>query len=108
MLDLLGLLLGQLVVEATTLDRRNLVLWMRTSDFVSPLHFFRLDDESADLLLSVLGGSEGHNEVRAFFAIGLQLSVLGVHSELLRRVLSEMSRELSILLHVIRQTERDA
>ena len=71
MLNPLGLLLGQLVVQATSFSRRNLVLWVRTSDFVSPLHFFGLNDETAYLLLTVLGWREGHDEVCAFFAIGL-------------------------------------
>ena len=108
MADYLSLLLGQLVVESpAALDGWDLVLRVRASDLIRPLHLFGLDHESAYLLLTVLSRSERDDEVGAFLAVGLQLALLGVHSELLSRVSSEMRRELSILLHVVGEAERD-
>ena len=81
---------------------------MRASNLIRPLHFFRLDHESANLLLAILGGCKRNDEVCAIFTVWLELASLGVHGKLLGRVLSEMGVELCILLHMVGKTERHA
>lgn len=53
-LDLRSLLLAQLVIQASADNSRNLVLRMRASDLISPLHLLGLNYETADFLLSIL------------------------------------------------------
>lgn len=74
MLDPLGLLLAELVVQPAALDGRDLVLRMGSSDLVGPLHLFGLDHESTDLLLAVLCRCERDDEVCALLTVGLQLA----------------------------------
>ena len=99
--DLSSLDFVKLVVQAASFNTRNLVLGMRTSDLISPLHFLSLDHETTNLLLSVLSGCERDNEVCALLAIWLKLAILGVNGELLGRICGEVSLELRVLLHVI-------
>jgi hypothetical protein len=105
--DFLRLHLAQLVVQPAALHRRDLVLRVGASDLVSPLHLFGLDDKLANLLLSVLGRCEGHNEIGAIFAIWLELALSGVDKELLGGVGGEVGCELSKLLHMVGQAERN-
>lgn len=72
---------GQLVIQSATLSLRNLVVWVRTSDLVRPLHFVSLDHERADLWLSINSRQEGNNEVSTIFAIRFKLSLLGLDAE---------------------------
>lgn len=62
----------QFVFNATALSLRNLVVRVGTSDFISPLHFIRLYNELADLLLSVLSWCKGNDKVCSIFAVGLE------------------------------------
>jgi len=72
----------ELVCDPSAANLWNLVLWMRTTNLVGPLHLFGLDDHSANLGFAVLCWSEGHDEVCTFFAIGLEKATLGLDDEL--------------------------
>ena len=107
MSDLDRLCLRKLIVQATTLHRRNLVLRVRTAYLIRPLHLFCLDHQTADLLFAVLQGREGDNEVGTILTVGLEHSLARVHGELGCRIVREVCLEVGWLLHVVSQTERD-
>lgn len=94
--------LGQAILDAPALHLRDLVMGMAASDLICPLHFLSLDHQLADLHLAVLSRREGHNEVRAFLAVGLELALLRVALELSGRVVREESVEVGVVLQVIR------
>ena len=73
--------LGELVCDSATADLRDLVLWMRATDLVGPLHFFGLDNHSANLGLAVLCWGKGDNEICTFFAIGRKKAIFGLHDK---------------------------
>lgn len=74
--------LGEAVLNATSLHFRDLVVGMRTLDFVSPLHFLSLDDQTACLGFSVFSRGEGDNKISSLFTVGLELAALRVASKL--------------------------
>lgn len=73
--------LGELVRDSATADLRDLVLWMRATNLVGPLHFFCLDDHSANLGLAVLSWRKGDDEICTFFTIGCKTAILGLDEE---------------------------
>lgn len=75
---------------------------MAATDLIRPLHFLRLDHQLADLHLAVFRRCEGHDEVRAFLAVGLELALLRVALEFSGRVMREESMEVGVILQVIR------
>jgi hypothetical protein len=81
---------------------------MGTSNLVSPLHLFGLDNHSANLGFSILSRCERDDEVSTFFAIWLKESVLWVNDKLGCRVGSEEGGKLSETLQMVVQLEGDA
>ena len=57
-LDLALHVLRQPVGDPAAADFRNLVLWVRATNLVRPLHLLGLDDHAADLRLAILCWSE--------------------------------------------------
>ena len=80
-LHLAHYVLGELVRDSATADLRDLVLWMRATNLVGPLHFFGLDDHSANLGLAVLCRGKGDDEICTFFAIRRKKAIFGLHNE---------------------------
>lgn len=70
--------LRELVGDSASTDLRDLVLWMRATNLVGPLHLLGLDDHSADLGLTILRWSKRYDEVRSFFAVRLKKAILGL------------------------------
>lgn len=97
---------GQLVVQATALCLRDLVVRVGTTDLVSPLHLIRLDNECANLRLAVDGRSERDNKVSSIFTIRLQKTILWLAGELSCGAFSEEGGELALLLDVVGESER--
>lgn len=107
MVHLCNNLFRQPILDSTALNSRNLVVRMATSNFISPLHLLRLNHQSANLHLSILGWRKRNNKVGAFLSIRLELARFRVAAKLTRAFLSEESSEISEVFEVVREFEAD-
>ena len=119
MLDLDGLrdLLGELVLDSATTHLGDLVVRVRATDLIGPLHLLCLNNQATHFSLTVLSRRERHDKVgplprgtkiiniRYLLSIGLQKPILGVHDKLCSGVGSEIGIELSESFQVIRELE---
>lgn len=99
---------AQLVVQSATSCLGDLVVGVRPSDFVCPLHLISLDHEGSNFGFSIHSWCERDHEVGSILAIGLELPLSWCDLEFSGTSFGEAGNELSVLLHVVRQSEGDS